>query len=97
MKFSKNYKKLNKEIFTTIRRNKGYYRFYQEVNIKTPSGKFKARVIGLEILRKEDITEELANKDADCSKQELINMLEKWYGKKYDNYVLLLRILVFPI
>ena len=40
-------------------------------------------------MAKKDITEELAQSDADCSREELIAMLEGWYGKEFDNFVLL--------
>lgn len=40
-------------------------------------------------MEKAHISEQLAQNDADCSKEELIAMLEKWYGKKFDDFVLL--------
>ena len=42
-----------------------------------------------ETMAKNEITDSLARYDADCSKAELIAMLEKWYGKDYDDFLLL--------
>jgi hypothetical protein len=89
MKFSKDYSKLDKLIFTTIRKGSNYYRIHSICKIKTPTREFKAMIVAKETIEKEDITEELAQSDADCSKVELIAMLEKWYGKEFDDFVLL--------
>ena len=35
------------------------------------------------------MTEELAMSDADCSRDYLINMLDRWYGKVFNNFVLI--------
>jgi hypothetical protein len=40
-------------------------------------------------MKKEDITVQTAMEDAECSREELIDKLEKWHGKKYDDFVLL--------
>ena len=89
MRFSKDYSKLDKPIFTTIRKVSAYYRICGIHKIKTPTKEFKAMIVAGEIIAKKDITEELAQSDADCSKAELIAMLEKWYGKGFDDFVLL--------
>ncbi|GAH84992.1 unnamed protein product [marine sediment metagenome] len=90
MKFSKDYSKLDKLIFTTIRKNTRHYRLPRRIwNIQTPTRKFKAYLIKLRKLKKKQITEKLARSDGDCSKAELIAMLEGWYGKEFDDFVLL--------
>ena len=40
-------------------------------------------------MSKANITERHALSDADCSRAELIAMLERWYGKEFDDFVLL--------
>lgn len=89
MKFSKDYTKLDWDKFTTIRLNNGYYKEGKMVKINTPTKDFKAKVVMTEAITKGDITEELAEMDADCSREELIGMLENWYGKKKDDFVLI--------
>ena len=90
MKFSKNYEKLNWVIFTTIRKNTGKYKLGKTYTMNVSgSGKFKARIIGLLPIKKRDITDDLASVDAECSKEELLKMLEDWYGKDFDDYMLI--------
>jgi len=89
MKFSKQYSKLKKPIFTTIRKNTGFYIRNQVVNIETPTEKFKAKIEWIEKITKEELTNRFSKSDADCSKEELIKMLEKWYGKKYNDFIIL--------
>lgn len=88
MKFSRDYSKLDNPTFTTIRKYPGYM-IGQIIPINTPTRKFMARVKDANWINKALITEKLARSDADCSKKELIAMLEKWYGKKFDDFVLL--------
>lgn len=92
MRFSKDYSKLDNPIFTTIRKNTKHYRLgagTEGCKIQTPTRQFKAYLIEIKTLKKKQITEKLAHSDADCSKTELIAMLEKWYGKKFDDFLLL--------
>lgn len=89
MKFSKEYSKLSSNEFTTIRKRSRLYRRGTIVHIVTPTQKFDGRVIARLATYKHEITEEMALKDADCTRQELISMLEKWYGKSFDDFVLL--------
>lgn len=89
MRFSKDYSKLDKRIFTTIRKNSAYYRIFGSYKIRTPTKEFRAMVIAKDLIRKKDITHWLARTDADCTKAKLIAMLEKWHGKKFDDFVLL--------
>lgn len=89
MRFSKDYSKLDNDRFTTIRRRGTYYISGRIVNVVTPTKKFKAEVLMVESITKEDITEELAQKDADCSRAELIKMLERWYGKSFNRFELI--------
>jgi len=90
MKFSKNYEKLGWVTFTTIRKNTGKYKLGNTYTVDVlGSGKFKARVIGLLPIRKEEITSDLAQADAECTREELVRMLEGWYGPVFDDYVLI--------
>ena len=90
MKFSKNCSKLKNNRFTTIRKNTGYYHFGQRLWIDTLLESFPAEIIHCVFpFRKEDITEQIAQMDADCSKEELIKILETWYGKDFNNFVFL--------
>lgn len=88
MRFSKSYSKLKRDEFTTIRKDTGYYYPGKKVKV-TLIESFSAKVVNVKPISKSNITENLAQSDADCSRQELIAMLEKWYGKKCDNYVLI--------
>jgi hypothetical protein len=87
--FSHQYSKLSKDVFTTIRKSTGYYSRGQLVSIKTPKDSFFGKVVDLKEIKKDDITEELAMSDADTTREKLIELLEKWYGKIFDNFVLL--------
>jgi hypothetical protein len=89
MRFSEEYSKLRKKEFTTIRKNTGYYKVGSVRRITTPRQEFRAKVISSTPLAKRDITEELARKDADCSRDKLIEMLERWYGRRFDDFALL--------
>lgn len=89
MKFTKDYSKLDRRIFTTIRKNSSYYMCGMILTIKTPTKEFKARITMSETISKNEITTSLARFDADCSKAKLIAMLEKWYGKDFDDFILL--------
>ena len=89
IRFSKNYSKLDIEAFTTIRKASPYYRIYSINKIKAPTKEFTAQIIEKEGIRKQDISDDLAHSDADCSRDELITMLEEWYGKEFDDFVLL--------
>ena len=92
MKFSSNYEKLNWVIFTTIRKNTGRYKLGKIYKIDAPSRYkkvFEARVIGLLPIKKKEMTDDLARVDADATKEELIKILESWYGKAFDDYVLI--------
>lgn len=89
MKFSKEWIKLDNDIFTTIRKNTGFYTFGKKYKIITPSREFFAELIGIQLLKKENITDQIAWVDASCSKEELIVMLEKWHGKEFDDFVLM--------
>ena len=89
MKFTKNYEKLGWLIFTTIRKNTGRYLIGNVYTMNTPPGKFKAKIIGVCPIKKKEITDGLAGMDVETSKEELIRMLEGWYGKNFDDYVLI--------
>jgi hypothetical protein len=89
MKFSKNWTKLEQDVFTTIRKNTNYYYPNKLIKIRTPKAEFLARIIERTFIKKEDITEDIARKDADCSREELITILEGWYGKQYNDFVFL--------
>ena len=90
MRFSREYRKLKENIFTTIRKNsKGVYDVGRFKKVVTPKQEFGAYIIGSRPLKKAEITEELAQSDADCSRVELIKKLDGWYGKDFDDFVLL--------
>ena len=90
IRFTTNWEKLGWTIFTTIRKNTGSKKIGQIHTIKTPrSGTFKAKVIGVYPIKKEEITDDLATFDADTDRDGLIKMLEGWYGKDFDNFVLI--------
>lgn len=89
MIFTKEYSKLSEPSFCTIRKNTGHYQLGRIYKIRTPEQLFRARVYASRAIKKKDITEYLARKDGSYSKKELILRLEKWYGKKYDNFILL--------
>ena len=89
IRFSSDWEKLGWTIFTTIRKNTGSKKIGQVHTIKTPSRKFKAKVIGLYPIKKEEITDDLAFIDADMTRAGLIRMLETWYGKEFDDYILI--------
>lgn len=89
MRFTKEHSKLKNTFFTTIRKNTGYYRLGRTYTIVTPSERFKARVQSAKPIRKADISDSLALVDADISAENLRKMLERWYGKKYDDFVLM--------
>ena len=89
MKFTKNYSKLKNRYFTTIRKNTGYYKVGWIYDIMTPSSGFQAQVLSATSIKKADIDDKLAMSDADMTRGELIKMLEKWYGKEYDDFILI--------
>jgi len=89
MKFSKQYKKLDWPVFTTIRQDKGYYRPGQKVPVETPKGAFFAQVVSVQPIKKFKITPELAQFDAESSFLELLSMMENWYGSKCEDYIVI--------
>lgn len=93
MKFSKDYSKFERKTFTSIRKNTRHYRVLgnlgKGLKIQTPTKEFRAYIIEKRELKKSQITEKLARSDADCTKAELVAMLEKWYGKEFDDFLLL--------
>lgn len=90
MKFSKEYSKLSKKRFTTIRKNTKRYKPGSIYFIVTPKQKFKAKVISRVYIKKEDITDFMALYDADCShKWELIDLFDKWYGREFNDFVII--------
>lgn len=89
MKFSHHYTKLDYPIFTTIRQNKSYYKLGQQILIYEPNNIFKAEIVSIRKIIKNEITENIARRDADCSKEILIQKLKTWYGKEYNDFILL--------
>ncbi len=89
MKFTKEHSKLKNTSFTTIRKNTGYYRLGNTYIVITPSERFKVRVQSAKPIKKADISDSIALADADMSAEDLRKMLKKWYGKKYDDFVLM--------
>ena len=89
MRFSKEYKKLSYPVFTTIRRNRGYYKEGQKINVLTPEQNFRAEVVSIRPICKVNITKTVALRDADCEPGELIKMLTDWYGSKSNHLILI--------
>lgn len=89
MRFTHEYCKLKLKYFTTIRKNTGFYKLGRVYTIHTPNQHFRAEVVTIKPIKKADITDEFAWKDADCNAKTLKEILEKWYGKKYDDFVIL--------
>jgi len=89
MIFTHEYSILKKEIFITIRRNTGFYKVGHSYQVHTPEQTFKAKVIEAEAISKFEIDDCLAQSDADMSAVELILLLDRWYGKTFDDFVLL--------
>ena len=89
MIFTHEYSILKKKIFTTIRKNSNFYKVGHSYQVHTPEQSFKARVIKSEAISKFDISETLARNDADMSAVDLILLLDRWYGKRFDDFVLL--------
>jgi hypothetical protein len=89
MIFSHEYTKLKKSIFTTIRKNAGYYQVGKWVRITTPEQKFSAVITNIIPIKKEQIDDNVAQMDADCDAEQLIDMLEQWYGPKYNDFILI--------
>lgn len=90
MKFSKNYSKLNYPIFTTIRRNNGYYKEGRTIQVNIPNNKsFIADIVGIRYITLKDITETMANRDADCSRKELIELMGTFYKENANDLILI--------
>lgn len=89
MIFTHEYSILKKKIFTTIRKNTHFYKIGHSHQIHTPEQNFKARVIKSKAISKFEIDDSLARSDADMSAGELILLLDRWYGKTFDDFVLL--------
>ena len=89
MRFTKNYEKLNRALFTTIRKNTKMYKLGNIYEIQTPNFKLYAKIIGRYPITKIQITDKLAMADAECSRDQLVQMLDKWYGKDFDDYILI--------
>jgi len=95
VKFSKEYSKLDLPLFTTVRFNRGYYKPNMIVNCETPSKAFRALVIGVRKITTDEISEELAQFDADLCKYDFIQLMKRFYKDQYNDLVLvtLLKIL----
>jgi hypothetical protein len=62
MKFSQDWSKLSRPRFTTIRKSGGYYRVGRKYLCETPTTRFYAKVIHMQHILKQDITEEIAQR-----------------------------------
>jgi len=89
MKFSQDWTKLSQPRFTTIRKSGGYYRVGRKYLCETPTTRFYAKVVHMRYILKQDITEDIAQADADTDKESLIKLLNRFYGKDYDGFVLM--------
>jgi hypothetical protein len=89
VKFSKEYSKLSLDEFTTIRKRSRMYWPGSIVKVSTPKQIFNAEVISRTRINKCFISDELAQSDADCTREELIKKLTLWYGTGFDDFILL--------
>jgi len=89
MKFSKDWPKLKNQTFTTIRKRGNRYQLGRTYTIVSPSETFRAKLVSRETLKKSEISDGLARKDANCTRIELLKILEKWYGKEFDDFEIL--------
>ena len=85
----KEWKKLSNPIFTTIRQDKGYYTVGQVINIQTPKEEFKAEIVSIRKMFENEITETLAQRDADCTREEFFDLLAKFYKGNTGRLILL--------
>ena len=89
MKFSHHYTKLDYPVFTTIRKNRGYYKAGQRILIQEPYSEFKAEIVSIRYISLLNITENIANKDADCTKAELIKLMQRFYKDEANDLILI--------
>lgn len=89
MKFSTDYPKLDWKVFTTIRQNRGYYIPGEIIKINTPTKNFKAEVLAIQPIKKQDITFNMAKVDANTTAEGLTKQLIAWYGPEYNDYILI--------
>lgn len=91
MKCAKHYSKFSSRLgsFTEIRRNLNDYGVGSLIKITTPRTTFEATVTKRQMIRRPEITEELALADADCSRDELLTNLDEWYGTEVNRFLLL--------
>lgn len=90
MKFSKSYKKLYQPVFTTIRKNTGYYKVGQTIQVTVQEKHtFSAEIASIRPIALKDITETMAMRDADCSRKELIELMCLFYKKEANNLILI--------
>ena len=62
----------------------------QIINVKTPKQEFKAEIVGIRYVKNRYyITDTIAKRDADCTKQELNDLMYKFYKNKADDLILI--------
>ena len=91
LKCANHYSKFSNPLgtFTEIRKSAVGYSVGSIVTMITPLSKFDATIVKRKTIRKSDITEELAQSDADCSREALLKKLEEWYGEDTERLLLL--------
>ena len=89
LRFSRNWSKLDHRIFTTIRDRACALEVGKVYEATYPGGVFKFEVIGRRDITRDDITESVAQADADMSRSELLKALDTWYGSEQNELVLL--------
>lgn len=80
--FSKRYKKLDKDEFTTVRWNDSPIKIGKTYDI--PIIQKTARVIRIDLKKIKDLSDDFILVDADCSRQEFLIQMCGWYAKKKD-------------
>ncbi len=85
LKFSHDYTKLKKPVFTTVRWLDSEYtlgKIYKVYRNKTMLG--KARLIRMQITNLSYLTDEFIVNDADCDRNSFYKLMESWYHRKPD-------------
>lgn len=90
--FGKKYSKLGKQLITTVRWLDSIYRLGKVYPVyiiaqnmfhaKYEQGDYQ--LIKLELKQLKDLSDEFIRQDADCSREEFMEMMEHWYSKKKD-------------
>ena len=85
MKYSHNYKKLNRESYTTIRRYNNGYKVGDEIFEIYPNGKHKVRITKIRRDTINNIAFQTLFLDTDClTREDVRRLFQSFYGKEID-------------